>query len=180
MTTLDRVIENPVVKETVTFVKTGEETNGEYLYLKTELAPYGEAPMHYHVTFTETFEVLEGEVNVVIAGEHKVLKAGQSTLVPLKAHHRFFSTSEMPTTFMNEIRPARQFEQALRVAYGLARDGKTNAQAIPTNLWHLALVFQLSESYLPGLPLSLQKGIFGVLASMARRLKKDKDFEKYL
>ncbi len=179
MTTQSRVIENHI-KDRITFVKTTEETNGEYLLLKEEVAPHGGTPMHYHVSFTEKFEVLEGQLNIMIAGEHKILKAGQGTFVPLKAHHRVFNTSETPVAYMTEVRPARQFEKALRVDYGLARDGKTNAEAIPTNLWHLALLFQLSESYLPGVPLRIQQGISGVLASIAKRLKKDKEFEKYL
>jgi mannose-6-phosphate isomerase-like protein (cupin superfamily) len=119
----DRVIENPIIKDRVTFVKTTEETNGEYLLFKLEIAPQGGNVMHYHTTFTEKFEVVEGQLNVMLNGEHRVLEAGQSALVPMMAHHRFFSTSDKPVTAIVEIRPARQFEKSLRIAYGLARDG---------------------------------------------------------
>lgn len=178
--TQDRVIENPIIKDRITFLKTTEETNGEYLLLQLEVAPHGGNLMHYHTTFTEKFEVVEGQLDVMVNSEHKVLTAGQSALVPLMVHHRFFNTSDKPVTALLEIRPARQFEKSLRVAYGLARDGKTNGQSLPTSIWHLALLFQLGESYVPGLPLFIQRAIFGVLASFAKRLGKDKELEKYL
>jgi hypothetical protein len=81
---------------------------------------------------------------------------------------------------MLELRPARNFEKALRIAYGLASDGKVTAKAVPKSIWHLALLFQLGESYLPGLPLPIQRGMFGALAGMARLLGKDKELEKYV
>lgn len=36
----DRVIDNPVLKDCVTLVKTAEATNGEYLLVKSEIAPH--------------------------------------------------------------------------------------------------------------------------------------------
>ena len=153
----NRVIENPVLGDKITFVKTAGETNGEYLLMKSELSPHGGVTLHYHVTFTETFDVLEGRLHVVVAGEHKLLEGGQSALVPLKAHHRFYSTSDIPVKYLVEIRPARQFEKSLRIAYGLARDGRVTNKGIPSNIWHLALIFQLAETYLPGLPLFIQQ-----------------------
>ncbi len=178
--TQERVIENPLIKDRITFIKTSEETNGQYLLAQLELAPHGGNPMHYHTTFTEKFEAVTGQLHVMVKGEHKVLEPGQSALVPLLAHHRFFNPSDTPVTALIEVRPARQFEEMLRIAYGLARDGKTNAQALPKSIWHLALLFQISESYTPGLPLPIQRIVFGLLASIARFLGKDKELEKYL
>ncbi len=129
-----RVIENPLIGDRVTFLKTTEETNGEYLLAKVELAPHGGNAMHYHLTFTEAFEVLEGRLNVDLDGRHLVLGPGEKALVPMKSRHRFYSTSDEPVTFTVQMRPARRMEEALRVAYGLARDGKTNAKSVPTNI----------------------------------------------
>jgi hypothetical protein len=46
-------------------------------------------------------------------------------------------------------------EKAIRIAYGLAQDGKTTSKAVPKNIWQLALLFELGESYLVGMPLFL-------------------------
>jgi mannose-6-phosphate isomerase-like protein (cupin superfamily) len=175
-----KVIENPVIGDRVTFLKSAEETEGEYLLLKVELAPHGGNAMHYHLTFTEAFEVLEGRLNIDLGGRHLVLGPGEKALVPIKAHHRFYSTSDEPVTFTVEIRSARRMEEALRVAYGLARDGKTNAKSVPRNIFQLALLYQLGESYLAGMPLFLQRAVFGALAKVARWRGVEKSFEKYL
>jgi hypothetical protein len=80
---------------------------------------------------------------------------------------------------MVEMHPARHFEEALRAAFGLARDGRMNHKGIPTNIWELALIFELSESFLPGMPLLLQKRLFGVLAKIARWKGYDPRFSQY-
>ena len=89
---LARVIENPVTGERLTFLATTEETGGELLKVKGEL-PAGspEAPMHYHLAFTERFEVLEGRLDMYLGGKenHIVLAAGQSALAPLSTAHPF-------------------------------------------------------------------------------------------
>jgi mannose-6-phosphate isomerase-like protein (cupin superfamily) len=176
----ERVIENPVIGDRVTFLKTAEETDGEYMLAKVELAPHGGNAMHYHLTFTEEFEVLEGRLNVDLDGRHLVLGPGEKALVPKKSRHRFYSTSDLRAPFTVAMRPARRMEDALRVAYGLARDGKTNAKSVPRNVFQLALLYELGESYLVGMPLLVQRAAFGVLAKVARRRGVEKSLEKYL
>ncbi len=176
----NRVIENPVIKDRITVLKSHDDTNGEYLLAQLEVAPGGGNELHYHTSFTEKFSVIDGQLNVSLNGDEKVLKVGESAFVPKLAHHRFYNTTDAYVTALVELRPARNFEKAIRIGYGLARDGKVTPKAIPKSIWHLALLFQLGESYLPGLPLPIQRGIFGTLASIAKLLGKDKELEKYV
>ena len=44
--------------------------------------------MHYHLIFTEAFELLEGRLNVDLDGRHLVLGPGEKALAPIKARHR--------------------------------------------------------------------------------------------
>ena len=62
---------------------------------------------------------------------------------------------------------------------GLVGDGKTTGKAIPKNPFELALIYELSESFIVGMPLFLQKGIFGSLAGVARLLGYDPEFSEY-
>ena len=73
----------------------------------------------------------------------------------------------------------RNFEKAIRAQFGLVNDGKTNDKAIPKNILELALIYELSESYIVGMPLFLQKGIFEALAKIARWRGYDPEFSKY-
>jgi quercetin dioxygenase-like cupin family protein len=175
-----RVVENPIIKDKATFLKSTEDTNGEYLLAKLEVAPGGGNPMHYHVTFTEKFTVMDGQLSVSLNGEEKILNVGESAFVPKLARHRFYNTSDTYVTALIELRPARNFENGIRILYGLARDGEVNAKALPKSIWHFALICQYLESYTPGLPLPLQRGIFSTLAGIAKLLGKDKELEKYV
>jgi mannose-6-phosphate isomerase-like protein (cupin superfamily) len=179
---LSRTIENPVTGERVTFLATAKETNGEYVRIRNEAAAGAPGPvMHYHLVYTEAFKVLKGSLDVWVGGKenHLVLTEGKSAFVPLNTEHRFCNSSTEPVVFEVEIRPARNFEQSLRAAFGLARDGKVNQKGVPKNIWELALIYELSESYIVGMPLFLQKAIFGALARIARWRGYDPEFSKY-
>lgn len=175
-----RVIENPVNGEKVTFIKTGAETNDEYLLAQVELQPHGKIPAHYHTHFTERFKVLEGELSLEVDKKKIVLHEGEEITVKSPQVHRFYNTSGKAVIFENELRPAGNFEKAARVGDGLVADGKGNKQGLPKNIFHLALIFDWIGSYFPGVPAGLQKAIFGSLAKIARWRGMDKELEKYL
>ncbi len=179
-TNLDRNIENPVTGERYTFLATAEETNGELLKVKAEI-PAGTpgVPLHYHLTFTEGFEVLEGRLDLRVGEGHLVLGSDESAMVPLGTAHRFWNAGSKPAVFEAEIRPARKMEQSLRAMVGLARGGKTDDRGVPKNIFELALLYELSESYIVGMPLFLQRGVFGILARLARRRGYDPEFSRY-
>jgi mannose-6-phosphate isomerase-like protein (cupin superfamily) len=179
-TNLERTIENPVTGERYTFLATAEETNGELLKVKAEI-PAGTpgVPLHYHLTFTEGFEVLEGRLDLGVGEGHLVLGSDESAMVPLGTAHRFWNAGSKPAIFEAEIRPARKMEQSLRAMVGLARDGKTDDRGVPKNIFELALLYELSESYIVGMPLFLQRGVFGILARLARGRGYDPEFSRY-
>jgi mannose-6-phosphate isomerase-like protein (cupin superfamily) len=179
-TNLERTIENPVTGERYTFLATAEETNGELLRVKAEI-PAGTpgVPLHYHLTFTEGFEVLEGRLDLRVGEGHLVLGSDESAMVPLGTAHRFWNAGSKPAIFEAEIRPARKMEQSLRAMVGLARDGKTDDRGVPKNIFELALLYELSESYIVGMPLFLQRGVFGILARLARGRGYDPEFSRY-
>src|SRR4028119_992769 len=179
---LPRTIENPIAGERVTFLATAEETDGEYLRIRNETSAGAQGTvMHYHLAYTEAFEVLKGRLDMCVGSKenHLVLAEGESAFVPLNTAHRFWNSSTEPVVFEVEIRPARNFEKALRAQFGLVQDDKTNQKAIPKNILELALIYELSESYIVGMPLFLQKAIFGALARVARWLGYDPEFSRY-
>ena len=168
-------IENPIIGDKITFVNTAEQTNGEKTLLEILLAPKGGNTMHYHTHFTETFTVIDGELKYQLGKEIFTLNPGQSATIPLYAHHRFFSTSEKPTKFLCELNPgSKNFENALQIAYGLAREGKCNNKAVPKKFSHLAILFEMSQSYLGGF-FSLIQPVLKFVAARARRKGVEKE-----
>lgn len=175
-----RKVYNPVQKDYAIFLETSAATNGERTLIEIELAPGGGNAAHYHQAFSERFEVLEGELHVQVGQEERILRPTQAETVPINTLHRFFNPTDQAVRFLVELRPGNTgFEQALQIAYGLAADGKTNAQSIPTNLYHMALLFTFSESHLAGF-MALLTPLFRLLAARARRLGIERELiERY-
>lgn len=177
---LPRTIYNPVIGDTVTFLETAEETNGDRVTVEVELAPGGKNGLHYHTTFLEHFEVVEGELGLQVGKEILYLHRGGTADVALYVRHLFFNPSQLkPVTFRVTISPARGFEDTLRIAYGLAADGKVNKKGIPLKFSHLAVLLDIGETYLPFLPYWLQSRLFRYLGRRARRKGAAKDLEHY-
>lgn len=177
---LPRTISNPYVGDTVTFLETTAETGGSHVTVLVELAPGGRNGLHYHTTFTEHFEVVEGELGLRAGKEFLFLSRGGTASVPSHMQHLFFNPSRKhPVVFKVTVKPARQFEACLRVAYGLAMDGKVNKKGIPKKLGHLAVLLELGESYLTFLPHKLQVWLYSFLAKRAKRNGAAKELELY-
>jgi quercetin dioxygenase-like cupin family protein len=165
-----RRIYNPVQKDYATFLETSAETNGERTLIEIELAPGGGNRSHYHLSFSERFEVLEGELQVQLGKETQILKPTQSATAAPNTLHCFSNPTDQTTRFLVELRPGHTgFEQSLQIAYGLAADGKTNKESLPTNPYHLAILFIMSEGMVPGL-FAMLAPVFRFLAARARKL----------
>src|SRR6185295_9990819 len=177
----ERRIYNPVQKDTVTFLKTSADTNGEFTLVEVELAAGGGVGIHYHKTYLEKFECVEGELGVQLGKETHRLKPGESATALPNNNHRFFNHTKSSCRFRVELRPASPgFEKSLQIGYGLARDGQTNSKGFPKNRLVLAWLFEISESNLPGW-MSLFEFILRRQAKKARQKGIDKQLlEKYV
>ena len=65
------IIENPVIGEKIVFLTTSKKSNGAKSLMEVYLGPKGGNPLHYHKRFSETFKVIEGELNVQIGKDIK-------------------------------------------------------------------------------------------------------------
>jgi quercetin dioxygenase-like cupin family protein len=163
METPIRAIYNPVQKDTAIFLETLQESNGRHTLIEVEVAPHGGVGVHYHKTYAETFECLEGELKIQLGKKIFTLRPGdgQATALP-NTLHRWFNTSGKKCRFRVTVTPGcRGFEESLQIAYGLARDGKVNKSGMP-KLSHLGILLLLSESKLPGWQGLLEKGLLWV------------------
>lgn len=165
-----RSITHKFTGERITFLETSDETDGAYEYIEVFLPPGGEGPpLHYHKNFEESFEVLEGELKILFGEGEKVLKAGDTLVVPKETNHTFLNASEEHTvTFRVKIEPAHQFEQSMRILYGLIEDGKTNEEGLPHNKIHAALILDMQDSRVVKLPFLL-KLLLNYLAKKGRK-----------
>jgi quercetin dioxygenase-like cupin family protein len=128
----DRRHYHPVQKDWATFLETSEETGGEHTIIEVELAPGGGNSPHYHKTYDEHLEVLEGALKVLVDKETRALRPGQKAVAPTNTLHNFRNPTKEPTMFLVELRPGSAgFEKALKAGYGLARATLVSAPTGP-------------------------------------------------
>lgn len=139
------------------------------------------APRHYHRRFTETFTVLAGELftEVGARGQVRILGVGESVTIPPGTPHRFHNASDAPVVFRCDVTPGESFDRFIRVLYGLARDGRADAQGMPHKFRHTVLVLQLGDVHLPGIPAAVQNALLAALAWCARRTGAHREIAAY-
>jgi mannose-6-phosphate isomerase-like protein (cupin superfamily) len=146
--------------------------------IELEVAPGGGNDPHYHKTYNEHFEVLEGTLEVLVGEETLTLGHGQRAIAKKNALHRFRNTTEERAKFLVELQPGHAgFEKALKIAYGLAHDGRVFGEGTPRNLYHLALLLEWSEVRLPGV-FTITEPLFRLLAKGAWRKGIDRKLEE--
>ena len=82
-------------------------------------------------------------------GEHRVIRAGETALVPLGARHFQWNPSDVEAVVIEELRPAGRIHDFFRVLFGLARDGRTDANGYPPLVLAAALFAEFGDSILP-------------------------------
>jgi quercetin dioxygenase-like cupin family protein len=163
-------IENPVTGETVRFLQTAADTDGELVEIEVTIQRDGAvAAAHVHPSQSERFEVIEGTLEFrhgrakVVAGPGDVVTVEPGTV------HSFRNAGETDARFRCEVRPALQFERFLETMFGLAADGKTNTKGMPSPL-RLATIANahFDDVRLPYVPAFLQKAALASGAAVGR------------
>lgn len=134
-------------------------------------------PEHLHPTWTESFDILQGQARYRIGreereagpGERVILPAGISHLHPWSAsdeelHVRHTAVADPP-----DLRGLTASLQGILTIFALAGEGRVNRRGQPT-LLQLAVIAQatMPATYLPGLPPAVQRGLIGALARVGR------------
>lgn len=105
------------------------------------------APLHYHLSFVETFAVIGGTLEMRVGSENRIVESGEAVTVPIRVPHSFNNPAADWVTFTTEIAPAGEFEKFIRAMYGLANDGKTNKTASEATKAAAVVVFEGFHQY---------------------------------
>lgn len=175
---MKRTIVNPIIKDTVTFLQTSEESGGNVTEAEITLMPGGGNPLHYHKTYSETFTAIKGELGLKLGKKKtKILKEGETFTVEPSSIHGFYNPTDKEITFNVKCKPGHTgFENSLRIIYGLASDGLTDKNTIPKSIKHKAIVVCMSDMNLPG----LFTFMFPLLKLIAKRAKKSGEEQKLI
>ncbi|MFC4436576.1 MULTISPECIES: cupin domain-containing protein [Natrialbaceae] len=165
-----QVIENPIAGERVTFLRRGDDTDGELVELELVAEPFAAGPPeHVHDHQEEFFEILAGSVTGTLDGEPFTVSAGESFVVSAGTPHGWWNDRNEALRARVEVRPALEIAEFLETVYGLAADGKTNAKGIPNPLQMAVIAdhyWETNDLVTP--PDPIQKLVFGLLAPLGR------------
>lgn len=177
---LQNKIVHAVTGETVSFIETAEQTAGAYLLIEVSLSGNKSGPpLHIHDEFEEEFECVSGKLTVTLAKQKRVLLPGEKALVHKLVPHTFTNEHEQPVTFRVRLTPPSRFEESIRIHYGLMDDGLANKKGNPKSIFHTALVLTLQNTWIAGLPIGLQRRLFGYLVKRGARKGVYENFSKY-
>ena len=169
--------------QTIRFLETGAETDGEYVRVEITLEPRStrsHAVKHVHPEQTETIAVRSGRMAVDKNGSHRTLTPGEDVTFEPGDAHAFWNAGEEELVIEVTLSPAMQTDLFMRFAFGLSQVGKTTRSGIPLNPLRLGLLMDAFEGhlYLAGLPIALQKVGATVLAPLARAAGYELDLDE--
>jgi mannose-6-phosphate isomerase-like protein (cupin superfamily) len=93
-------------------LETAEETDGARFTTRMEIEERSELPPHVHSNAEESYEVVAGELEVLVDGTWSTVAAGDTRVVSAGTEHSFrnLGTAEV----INTHRPAMRFEEFFR------------------------------------------------------------------
>jgi quercetin dioxygenase-like cupin family protein len=116
------------------------QADGSLLQIETVNPPGGPELEHVHPRQESTATVLAGALHFSVRGRVQVVQAGERIVIPPNTPHYFWNGGQEEARALQEFRPALRTEEFFRTYFALARDGKTNAQGMPSLLQLAVLV----------------------------------------
>lgn len=143
---------------------------GKESVIEFSIIPNEKTPWHYHTLFSETFEVLKGTLEVGLNDQIYHLKIGDTVTIKPNEKHYFHNVSNNECLIRVTVSPGnKNFENALLISKGLAKDGLASEAGTPKKLTDLALFVYLNNSRMVGLQ-KIAEPLFNYLAK--RTIKK--------
>jgi len=164
------------------FDQTVLAVNDGWLHTRLEVLPHAPGPPeHFHEAFEEKFTVKSGTLSILVNGEKRTLKAGETISIPPMTKHKPFN--ETAETVVVESEDPKtlpvQFGYILSQVYGVM-DGYPNGIGTPQMLMQFSVYGNDADSWIAdGPPLPVQKAMRTVIAPTARLLGYQNYYEKF-
>ena len=163
-------IRNNRTGESITMIVSEEDSAGARQFYEVHLPAHRPSPpRHYHLDFSETFSVVAGGLDIFLDREHRhvVLRPGESLTVGPRQIHTFANLRATPSRITIDTRPAAGVVRAFEIAYGVANDGGSGPDGLPTDPLTRLIFTRTTQGYLPQIPLSLQKIAFRAAVALS-------------
>ena len=161
--------------QTVLGVKDG------WLHTRLEVMPNASGPPeHASVHFTETFTVKKGKLSILINGEKRVLKEGETiSISPMTMHKPFNETGETVIIESDDTKTLPvEFGYHLSQMYGFM-DMHPSGPSMPQMLMQLSVYGDDFDSIIAGPPVGIQRAMRTLIAPTARLFGYSSYYEEF-
>jgi mannose-6-phosphate isomerase-like protein (cupin superfamily) len=156
-------IELKATGKTITFIKTSDDTNGQFTEVLVTLNANGDGPpTHRHVFQTEMFEAIDGRLGLDCGNKKLILEPGQSFTVPSNTLHRCYSLDGKEITFRGIFSPACSIEYFLTEMFEACNRRNSKDPSAFDGCYILRQT--RGEYYLGEVPTFVQQTIFPLIA----------------
>lgn len=119
------------------------QAGGDYVEMIFTVAPGSDTspPPHAHPAQVEEYEVMKGQLEVMVDGVWQTLSAGERASVPVGLPHTFRNTSTTTTIARNWHRPALGFQAFLGEAEQIAESPKFKGMKHPSTAVRMSMLY---------------------------------------
>jgi mannose-6-phosphate isomerase-like protein (cupin superfamily) len=154
------------------FRQTVLKRENRLVWVELELDPHAPGPPeHVHTSFAENFAVAEGTLSILIEGQRRVVRAGETLLVPPGTPHKPFNETSSRVVVRGPLEPEyalpEQFAVFLTQAYGFFDESPSNNR-LPKALLQMSRFSPKYDVWLASPPVPLQKAVFFLIRPAAR------------
>jgi len=158
----EKALGNQGYSKLISATDKNKETIVEYCIIPNEKTPW-----HYHTLFSETFEILNGTLEVGLNNRINLFKIGDKVTIKPNEKHYFHNISKNDCLIKVTINPGNtNFENSLLILKGLANEGLASTAGTPKKLSDLALFVYLNNSRMVGFQ-KIAEPFFKLLARKA-------------
>jgi quercetin dioxygenase-like cupin family protein len=180
MPTKGQTIINPTNGDSYEFIETAKDTQGERVCMKAIINSKGQlVPKHFHVFQDETFEVVSGQLTILLEGQTRILSAGEKITLQKNVPHNHYNNEDAAVTYIHTVTPALDFDYLIENLVGLAADGKGDNGKYGLVQELVTLKYLDSKSYLADIPIGVQKMLMNTVAPIARWFGYRAIYKKY-
>ena len=125
------LIEDPVLRQRLSFTRTTGDDGAEVLHVETWVDPGGGVTPHIHPAMEERFEVREGVCSFLSGKKWVNAGPGETVVVPPGTRHAYRNKSNGEVHMVCHATPPSTLQEFLEDTVRLSRSGGLTASAIP-------------------------------------------------
>jgi len=154
------------------FLKTAADTDGELLEMEATYEPSrGKPPEHFHPRQSEHFEILEGTMHALIAGEERELRSGDTIDIEAGVPHSMWNEGPDRARTLWQTRPALRTEDFFESLFRLAKESSSGEARKPGALRTAVFASEFRNEFRTTSPRpAIQAVAVAVLAPIGRLL----------